>query len=261
MASGLAMMHVNWTRTAIIRLTALMIGASLISACSGQANERSHVLVSAASSLTDAFADIEELFEATHPSTDVLLNFAGSSLLREQILGGAPIDVFASANPTVMQAIVDARLAIEPTTFAGNRLQIGVPVGNPAGVVGIEDFSNQALFIGLCTEAVPCGSLAREVLAAAGVDASIDTSEPDVRSLLTKLEVGELDAGIVYTTDIITTSDVAGIEIPNAVNPIARYPIAVLTDAPHSAGAEEFVAFVLSVEGQRILATHGFLSP
>ena len=117
------------------------------------------------------------------------------------------------------------------------------------------------MLIGLCTEAVPCGSLAREVLAAAGIDASIDTSEPDVRSLLTKLEVGELDAGIVYITDIIATSEVAGIEIPDAVNPIARYPIAALADSPNSAGAEEFVAFVLSAEGQRILATHGFLSP
>lgn len=254
-------MHVNWTRPAILRLASVVIGASLIAACGGQAHERSHVLVSAASSLTDAFADIEEQFEATHPGADVLLNFGGSSLLREQILGGAPVDVFASANPAVMQTVADAGFVIDSTIFANNRLQIGVPNDNPAGVVGIKDFADHTLLIGLCAETVPCGSLARDVLAASGVDPSIDTNEPDVRSLLTKLEVGELDAGIVYTTDIIATREVTGIEIPDAVNPIAQYPIATLADAPNSAGAEEFVAFVLSAEGQRILATHGFLNP
>ena len=217
--------------------------------------------MSAASSLTDALADIEEQFEAVNPEVDVLLNIGGSSLLREQILEGAPIDVFASANPVVMQTILDAELTDEATTFAGNRATIGVPNGNPARVVGIEDFANEALLIGLCAETVPCGSLAREILAAAGVDAAIDTSEPGVRSLLTKLGAGELDAGIVYVTDIIASRDVIRIEITDTLGPVTDYQIAVLADAPNPAPATDFVTFVLSTEGRSILTAHGFTAP
>jgi len=217
--------------------------------------------VSAASSLTDAFADIEQAFEAENPGVDILLNVAGSSLLREQILGGAPVDVFASANPTVMETVIEAGLADAPTTFTGNRLQIGVPAGNPAGVVGIEDFADEKLLIGLCAQAVPCGSLARDILTDAGIEPAIDTSEPDVRSLLTKLEAGELDAGIVYLTDVLASDEVTGIEISDAVDRVAEYLIAVVAEASNRTGAEDFVAFVLSAEGQQILATHGFTAP
>ncbi len=233
----------------------------MIAACGGSEGEQSQVLVSAASSLANAFAAIEEDFEAENPGIDIRLNLGGSALLREQILGGAPIDVFASANPMVMQAVVEAGFAFEPTTFARNQLAIGVPSNNPAGVAGIEDFADESLLIGLCAEAVPCGFLARNVLATAGVDAAIDTSEPDVRSLLTKLEVGELDAGIVYSTDIFANRDVIGIDIPDGLNSVTDYPIAVVVDAPGSAGADKFVAFVLSAKGQQILATHGFAAP
>lgn len=237
-----------------------LVSLLFASACGGSTSD-SQVLVSAASSLTDAFADLEEEFEATNPGVDILLNLAGSSLLREQVLGGAPVDVFASANPAVMQTVVDAGLADEPMTFAGNRLQIGVPDGNPAGVAGIEDFADETLLIGLCAEAVPCGALARDILSVAGIEPAIDTSEPDVRSLLTKLEVGELDAGIVYVTDVIASSEVIGIEIPDALDPVTYYQIAVVADAPNATGAEDFVAFVLSAGGRQILAAHGFTAP
>jgi molybdate transport system substrate-binding protein len=231
----------------------------LVAACGS--NTTDSVLVSAASSLTDAFADIEQAFEAENPGVDILLNVAGSSLLREQILGGAPVDVFASANPAVMQTVVEAGLADGPTTFTGNRLQIGVPAGNPAGVVGIEDFADEKLLIGLCAPAVPCGSLAREILIDAGIEPAIDTSEPDVRSLLTKLEAGELDAGIVYLTDVLASDEVTGIEISDTLERVAEYLIAVVADAPNPTAAADFVAFVLSAEGQQILATHGFTAP
>lgn len=218
-------------------------------------------MVSTASSLTDAFADIEQAFEAANPGVDILLNIAGSSLLREQILGGAPVDVFASANPTVMQTVIDAGLADGSATFAGNRLQIGVPSGNPADVAGIEDFADETLLIGLCAEVVPCGALARDILLDAGIEPAIDTSEPDVRSLLTKLEAGELDAGIVYVTDVIASEEVIGIEIPDALDPVTEYLIAVVADAPNPTGAGDFVAFVLSPEGRQILTAHGFTAP
>ncbi len=242
-------------------LTFLMVAVVVIAACGGRQADRSLILVSAAASLTDAFAEIEEEFEAANPGVDVQLNIGGSSQLQHQILEGAPVDVFASANPTVMQTVVDVGLALDPILFAGSRLQIGVPNGNPARIGGIGDFANGDLLLGLCAETVPCGSLAREILAAVGVEAAIDTSEPDVRSLLTKLEEGELDAGIVYSTDIIASRDVTGIAIPEAIDLIAEYPIAAISDAPNPTGARDFVAFVLSEKGQQIITAHGFTAP
>ena len=140
-----------------------------------------------------------------------------------------------------------------------NQLQIAVPPGNSAGVTGLADFANAALLIGLCAEEVPCGEFGREALANAGVTPSIDTNEPDVRSLLTKIEADELDAGIVYVTDVQSAGDaVEGIDIPAEDNVTATYPIAALTDAGNREVAAAFVAFVLSDEGQEILTSYGF---
>lgn len=221
------------------------------------------VLVSAAASLTDAFAEVESAFEAANPGVDVVLNLAGSSGLREQILEGAPADVFASANTSNMDQVAEAgEVASDPQIFVRNLLQIAVPAGNPAGVTGLEDFGRDELLIGLCAEDVPCGDFAREALANAGVTPAIDTNEPDVRALLTKVEAGELDAGITYVTDVASTDGaVEGVEIPEDLNAIAEYPIAVLANAPNPMGAAAFVDFVLSDEGQAILARYGFAAP
>jgi len=221
------------------------------------------LLVSAAASLTDAFGEIALAFEAANPGVDVILNLGGSSSLREQILEGAPIDVFASANTSNMDQIVDAgEVAGEPEIFARNILRIAVPAGNPAGVTGLEDFSRDELLIGLCAEDVPCGAFAREALHRAGVMPALDTNEPDVRALLTKIEAGELDAGITFVTDVASAGDaVDGVDIPEIENAVALYPIAVLANAPNSDAASAFVAFVLSADGQAILGKHGFLSP
>lgn len=229
-------------------------------ACTGQSNPR--VLVSAAASLTDVFAEIESVYEDIHPGVDVILNFGGSSALREQILEGAPVDVFASANRENMDAIVESGLLDEdPVVFARNLLQIAVPVGNPGGVTGLTDFANEELLIGLCAAEVPCGHLARQVLAAADVTAAIDTNEPDVRSLLTKIEVGELDAGIVYVTDVASTDGaVDGVDIPEEDNVVAEYPIAVIGES-NPERAADFVEFVLSDTGRAILTDHGFSTP
>lgn len=220
------------------------------------------VLVSAAASLTDAFAAMEAAFEAAYPDVDVILNLGPSSGLREQILEGAPVDVFASANTSNMDQVVEAgEAAGEAEIFVRNLLQIAVPEGNPAGIAGLEDFGRDELLIGLCAEEVPCGGFGRQALASAGVIPSIDTNEPDVRALLTKIEAGELDAGIVYVTDVLSARGVEGIEIPEEDNVVAHYPIAVLLDAPNPDAAEAFVAFVLSDEGQAILVEFGFSSP
>ena len=221
------------------------------------------VLVSAAASLTDAFTEVASAFEVANPDLDVVLNLGPSSGLREQIIEGAPADVFASANTSNMDQVVQAgEVVATPEIFARNLLQIAVPSGNPAGVTGLEDFARDDLLIGLCAEEVPCGDFARQALAKAEVTLSIDSNEPDVRALLTKIEAGELDAGITYVTDVASAGgSVDGVDIPEDRNVIAEYPIAALTHAPNPDAAAAFVAFVLSDEGRAILGGYGFASP
>lgn len=247
-----------------IRMALLMALVVVLGACGDDGGSvEGELLVSAAASLTDAFADVEAAFEDANPDVDVVLNLGSSSSLREQILEGAPADVFASANTSNMDQVVEAgEVEGEPEIFVRNLLQIAVPSGNPAGVTGLEDFGRDELLIGLCAEEVPCGDFAREALANAGVTPAIDTNEPDVRALLTKVEAGELDAGITYVTDVSSTGGtVDGVDIPEDQNVVASYPIAALTNAPNPDAAAAFVAFVLSDEGQAILAEYGFAAP
>ncbi len=237
--------------------------ALLLVSCASQSTARDELRVSAAASLADAFGEIEAAFEAGRSDLDVQLNLAGSSALREQILGGAPVDVFASANLANMEQVAAAgALAGEPRIFARNRLRIAVPAGNPAGVTGLSDFARPELLIGLCAMPVPCGDFARQALAKAGVQPSLDTEEPDVRALLTKIEVGELDAGITYVTDLTAAEGRAdGIEIPDSQNVVADYPIAVLAGAPNAEAAAAFVDFVTGPAGAAILESWGFETP
>jgi molybdate transport system substrate-binding protein len=250
------------------RLALMVAVVVTIAACSSSSGDTTtadlegDLLVSAAASLTDAFADMESAFETANPGVDVVLNLGSSSSLREQILEGAPADVFASANTSNMDQVVEAGEATGPEVFATNLLQIAVPAGNESGVTGLEDFANEALLIGLCAEDVPCGDFGRQVLDNAGVAPSIDTNEPDVRALLTRIEAGELDAGIVYVTDVLSTGGtVEGIDIPEEDNVVASYPIVALNDAPNPNAAAAYVAFVLSDEGQAILGDFGFSGP
>lgn len=242
---------------------ALLLAAACAGAPAANSRPETELLVSAAASLTEAFQEIELAYESAYPGVEVVLNLGASSALREQILEGAPADVYASANQPNMQQLVEAgEVAGDPRTFARNRLQIAVPAGNPAGITGLADFSHEELLLGLCAEGVPCGDFARQALAAAGVTPALDTDEPDVRALLTKIALGELDAGIVYVTDVASTRGaVQGIDIPEAYNVVAEYPIAVLANAPHPRNAAAFVEFVLSAEGRAILAAHGFAAP
>jgi molybdate transport system substrate-binding protein len=220
------------------------------------------ITVFAAASLTDAFTELGTTFESENPDASVEFNFGASSALREQILAGAPADVFASANTSNMDQVVDGGAASDPEDFVTNLLEIAVPAGNEAGVTGLDDFANPDLLTGLCAEEVPCGEFGREALAIAGITPSIDTNEPDVRSLLTKIEAGDLDAGIVYVTDVMAADDtVEGVEIPADDNVVATYPIAALTDAANPDTADAFVEFVLSDEGQEILGSYGFEAP
>jgi molybdate transport system substrate-binding protein len=181
-----------------------------------------------------------------------VLSFAGSSSLRAQILDGAPADVFASASSTDMDAVTD-----RSEVFATNTLQVVVPADNPGDVAGLADLADPGLLVGLCAPQVPCGRLSRAALAAAGVEVAPDTEEPDVRSLLTKVAAGELDAGVVYRTDVLAAGEaVRGIDLPIGIDATAEYPIAALDPR-----GDAFVAFVLGDEGRAILAAHGFGPP
>ena len=218
------------------------------------------IRVFAAASLTDAFAEAADAFEDDNPAVSVELNPAASSALREQILAGAPADVFASADPSNMERLVEAgEVEGEARVVARNSLAIVVPAGNPGDVTGLPDFADDDLLIGLCAAEVPCGALGREVLAAADVTPAPDTEEPDVRSLLTKVASGDLDAGIVYVTDVLAAGDaVEGIAVPAEVNVVTDYPVAVLARAEEPEIAAAFVDFLLSDDGQRILESSGF---
>ncbi len=241
------------------RVPVLVIAAiaMLSGACSG--GDEREVLVFAAASLTEAFADLEQAYEELNPDVGITLNLGGSSSLREQILEGAPAGVFASADETTMTPVLQAGLVVgDPEIFARNRLEIVVPTGNPGAVTGPADLTDEALFVGLCAEAVPCGRLADQMFANVGVQPAVDTREPDVRALLGKVASGDLDAGVVYLTDVEATDGVEGIAIPDADNVESRYPIAQLVADEDAAS---FVAFVLSGEGRRILASHGFGLP
>lgn len=213
----------------------------VLAGCGGGAGS---VAVSAASSLTDAFTVIEAEFEALNPGVDVVMNFGGSSTLAAQIRAGAEVDAFATADPVHLDGIA------EGTVFARNEIVIATPPGNPAGISGLADFGDPEPYLGLCIEGVPCGELARSALAAAGVEPDVDTLEPDVRSLVTKLLAGELDGGIVYRTDL---DGLDGVEVPDRYRAAATYEVAAL-----DSDGQAFVDFVLSPRGEEILVEHGF---
>jgi molybdate transport system substrate-binding protein len=220
------------------------------------------VTVFAAASLTDTFDALAADFEADHPGVDVVLSYGGSSDLATQITQGAPADVFAAANETTMQTVTDAGDAGDPTIFTTNTLELVVPAGNPAGVSGLADLANEDLAVALCDPAVPCGSAAQALLDSAGLTAAPDTLEDNVKAVLTKIELGEADAGLVYVTDVKAAgAAVEGIAIPAAAAVVNNYPIAVLTGAPNPDAGRAWVDFVLSDTGQRALADAGFVAP
>ena len=220
------------------------------------------VRVFAAASLTEAFPLIAEAFEQAHPGVDVMLNFGSSSALAQQILAGAPADVFAAASPATMATVTTTGDATDPRVFARNALQIAVPPGNPGGVTGLADFADEDLVLALCAEQVPCGAAAAAALASAGVRAAPDTLEQDVKAALSKVRLGEVDAALVYRTDVLAAGDdVQGIAFPEAAAAVNDYPIAVLADAPSPAAAAAFSSFVLSDPAQSLLARAGFTGP
>ena len=231
----------------------------------GGAPEQTELTVSGASSLTDAFGDIGTAFEGENPGVTVTFNFGPSDGLATQINDGAPVDVFASASPTWMDSVQNEGPGVsDRADFAKNRLTIIVPTDNPAGIKSIDDLANDGVQLVIAAEGVPAGDYAREIFKNAGISkramANVVSNAEDVRAVVTSVASGEADAGIVYITDV--TADVADqvtqIDIPDEVNVIATYPIAVVNDTQDTDLAKSFIDYVLG-PGQQTLAAFGFL--
>ncbi len=235
-----------------------------------------NLTVMAAASLLDAFNDLGAQFQASHPGVKVEFNFAGSQQLAQQIASGAPADVFASANQdqmtvTVKTGRIDSNAA---KLFVQNRLVVIFPKDNPGKLARLQDLSLPGLKLVFAAKEVPVGQYSLDFLQKASQDPAfgadyqakvvknIVSYEDNVKSVLTKVSLGEADAGIVYTTDAASdpNAKVSELAIPDALNVIASYPIAPLQDSPHLAQAQAFVAFVLSAQGQATLAKYGFIS-
>ncbi|HEX5097828.1 MAG TPA: molybdate ABC transporter substrate-binding protein [Acidimicrobiia bacterium] len=221
------------------------------------------ITVFGAASLTEAFTTLGEDFEAEHPDTKVEFNFAASSELVTQIQNAAPADVFASADASNMTKLTDASLtAGQPEVFAHNQLAIAVEPGNPKGITALADLSNPDITLVLCAPEVPCGKYADQALQQAGVTVNPVSREASVKATLTKVELGEADAAIVYVTDVTSSGKVEGIDIPDDQNVVATLPITTLKDAGNADLAAEWVDYVLSPAAQKVLQDdYGFLAP
>jgi molybdate transport system substrate-binding protein len=220
------------------------------------------VTVLAASSLKETFTALGKQFEAAHPGTTVTFSFGASSALATQITQGAPADVFASASTKNMDAVVAAKAADAPTVFATNVMQIALPPKNPAHIATLADLAEPGVKVALCQVAVPCGATAAKVLANAELTLTPVTREADVKTTLAKVELGEVDAALVYVTDVKAAgTKVTGIEIPADVNASTSYPIATLTASTNAALAKAFVDYVLSTDGATALRAAGFAAP
>ncbi|MEX1071057.1 MAG: molybdate ABC transporter substrate-binding protein [Anaerolineales bacterium] len=249
------------------KMVLILVFSLVLFSCT-PASQNQEVIVFAAASLMDAFDEIATEFGAAHPGVDVLVNYASSSELATQLIEGAAADVFASANQSQMQIAADAgRISGLPVVFVTNRLTIIVPADNPAGILSPAGLANEGVQFVLAAPGVPVRDYSDQSIALLGdaelqaaVYANVVSEEPNVRQVTTKVSLGEADAGIVYASDV--TPDIADlvlqIEIPDEQNVLAAYPIAMVSDAPSGTLAQEFIDFVLSVEGQAILQSWGF---
>jgi molybdate transport system substrate-binding protein len=220
------------------------------------------ITVFAAASLSEVFTTLGAQFEQANPGTTIAFSFGASSTLALQITQGAPADVFASASGTNMDTVVSAKAADTSTAFAKNVMEIAVPPDNPAHVATLADLAKHGVKVALCLPDVPCGAVAAKVFTNAGIAVTAVTLEADVKATLTKVELGEVDAGVVYVTDVRAAGGkVAGITIPADVNASTSYPIAALTASKNPQLATAFVEYVLSPQGQSALTAAGFQKP
>ncbi|GAA3798514.1 molybdate ABC transporter substrate-binding protein [Streptomyces chiangmaiensis] len=221
------------------------------------------VTVFAAASLKESFTTLGQEFEKRHPGTKVSFNFGGSDTLAASITGGAPADVFAAASPKTMAIVTDKNGAAgTPTTFVRNQLEIATLPGNPDTVASLKDLTKSGLKVVLCDRTVPCGAAAQKALEASNLKLTPVSYEQDVKSALTKVELKEADAAVVYKTDVKAAGGkVEGVEFPESAEAVNDYPIVLLKNAPNTEAAKAFIALVGSAEGRKVLTDAGFLQP
>lgn len=243
-------------------LVVALLLASLVS-CGKDEKGDATLTVLAASSLTEAFSELGPAFEAAHDGVTVTFSFAASSALAEQVNQGAPGDVLVTADEANMQQVVDAGNASDPTVIATNRLALLVEHGNPKQITGLHDLARDDVVFVLCAEAVPCGKLGARALEKAGIDRAPASLEENVKAVVSKVTLGEADAGIVYVSDAFAAAGKAdGMDIDIAADPglIATYPMAVLSQTKRASLAREWIDFVLSDPSQEVLRSHGFFT-
>jgi len=256
---------------AVVGLTAVAV-AGCSSASSGSSasspspssasSSTGTITVFAAASLMGTFTQLGKQFDAAHPGDTVKFSFGPSSGLATQITSGAPADVFASAAPANMDTVVTAGDAANPQDFAKNTMEVAVPPNNPAKVKSVNDLAKSSVKVALCQPQVPCGVVAAEVFKNASIKVKPVTLQPDVKSVLTQVELGSVDAGMVYVTDVMAAgSKVKGVQIPSSDNASTLYPIATITNSKHKSIAQSFVTYVLSPAGQQVLTAAGFQTP
>ncbi len=231
--------------------------------------------VFAASSLTASFNEIATQYQAAHPSVKITYNFNGSQLLAQQIINGAKADVFASADLANMKKVSDPGLVGTQSIFAKNRLAVVIPVSNPGHIASLKDLANKGIKIDVAAPSVPVGKYGLQVLDNMGkssaygpayekaVKANFVSQEENVTAVVTKVQLNEVDAGIVYRTDITAAvaSKVKLIDIPDQFNVIAQYPIAVVKNSAQASQAQAFVQYVLSSDGLTVLTKYHFIAP
>jgi molybdate transport system substrate-binding protein len=254
-------------------LTAVALAAVAAAGCSSSSSGGSTssaspaastgtITVFAAASLTETFTQLGKQFEAAHPGDTVKFSFGPSSGLATQITSGAPADVFASAATANMDSVVQAGDASNPQNFAKNVMGVATPPDNPAKVKSVNDLAKSSVKVALCQPQVPCGVVAAEVFKNAGIKVKPVTLQPDVKSVLTQVETGNVDAGMVYVTDVKAAgSKVNGVTISASDNASTLYPIATITSSKHESEAQAFMTYVLSPAGQQVLADAGFEKP
>jgi molybdate transport system substrate-binding protein len=236
--------------------------SSTPSASSSPSAATGAITVFAAASLTGTFTELGKQFEAAHPGDTVKFSFGPSSGLATEITSGAPADVFASAASANMQQVVTAGDASNPQNFAKNVMEVAVPPKNPANVKSVNNLAKKSVKVALCQPQVPCGVVAAEVFKNAGITVKPVTLQPDVKSVLTQVELGNVDAGMVYVTDVMAAGTKAkGVTIPANDNASTLYPIATISSSKLKSVAQAFVAYVLSPAGQQVLAAAGFEKP
>lgn len=246
----------------LLSATAAACGSGSSDGSSSTAKE-TKLTVYAAASLTATFTELGRKFEASHKGVKVAFSFGGSSDLVAQIQQGAPAGVFASADTANMdKAVSDKAVEGDPVDFASNALEIAVPPDNPAGVTSLKDLAKPGTAVVVCAPEVPCGAAAQEVEESSGVTIKPVSEEQAVTDVLTKVESGEADAGLVYVTDVKAAGDkVTGVPFPESSAAVNSYPIATLSDCKNADLAKAFVDLVTGTEGQSVLADAGFAKP